>query len=355
MWNNAALTLQGAEIINALLSGSILQITKAAGGSETSDEPTQLTGLVAQKQEFKIENIKKSDGRRRVAVKLTTEGLTEEYQLRQIGLFGRLNGEKQDTLIMVVQDETGITIPTYEDMPGFTITFYLYLSVDNSAQVTVVSDNQEYITREDLQEAINGIDIHCVVVAASAPTDTSKLWVDTVNTCVKYWSSTDSEWKIAGKDAGVVRQATAPDNTNMLWIDTANEDALKYYNGTTWVEINQKGSAGVARQATPPEDTGTLWIDTGNSDALKYYNGTTWVEVTVSTGDIVTYDEATESEAGLMSASDKKKMNRHSGDGFVVASSAPSNTSKLWVDSGNGGIMKYYNGSAWKACPAVWG
>lgn len=255
---------------------------------------------------------------------------------------------------MVVQDETGITIPTAEDMPGFTVTFYLYLSVDNSAEVIVVTDNQEYITREELQEAINGIDIHCVVVADSAPTDTSKLWIDTVNTCVKYWSSSDSAWKIAGKDAGVVRQATAPSNTNMMWIDTANDDALKYYNGTTWVEVSNE-SAGVARQATPPTDTSILWIDTKNDDALKYYNGTTWVEVTVSTGDIVTYDEATESEAGLMSASDKKKMNRHSGDGFVVASSAPSNTSKLWVDTANGGIMKYYTGSAWKACPAVWG
>lgn len=44
-----------------------------------------------------------------------------------------------------------------------------------------------------------------------------------------------------------------------------------------------------------------------------------------------------------------------SGGGHVVSSTAPSNTNLLWVDTGNGGILKYYNGSAWTPIASTWG
>lgn len=40
---------------------------------------------------------------------------------------------------------------------------------------------------------------------------------------------------------------------------------------------------------------------------------------------------------------------------YHVGSTAPSNTKLLWVDTGNGGVLKYYNGSSWIATKAVWG
>lgn len=44
-----------------------------------------------------------------------------------------------------------------------------------------------------------------------------------------------------------------------------------------------------------------------------------------------------------------------SAGGHVVSSTAPSNTNLLWVDTGNGGILKYYNGSAWTPIASTWG
>lgn len=35
--------------------------------------------------------------------------------------------------------------------------------------------------------------------------------------------------------------------------------------------------------------------------------------------------------------------------GFVASSTAPVDTTKLWIDTGNSGIMKYYDGAAWVA------
>lgn len=41
--------------------------------------------------------------------------------------------------------------------------------------------------------------------------------------------------------------------------------------------------------------------------------------------------------------------------GYIRQSTAPQSTSLLWMDSGHGDIMKYYNGTAWVPQPSVWG
>lgn len=42
-----------------------------------------------------------------------------------------------------------------------------------------------------------------------------------------------------------------------------------------------------------------------------------------------------------------------SAKGFEFGTTAPTNTNLLWIDTTNGSILKYYNGSAWTAVNAV--
>ena len=44
-----------------------------------------------------------------------------------------------------------------------------------------------------------------------------------------------------------------------------------------------------------------------------------------------------------------------SGSGNYIGTSAPRDTSLLWIDTGNGGIIKYYNGSSWVPTASTWG
>ena len=67
-----------------------------------------------------------------------------------------------------------------------------------------------------------------------------------------------------------------------------------------------------------------LWIDTANDNALKYVD---------------TDGTVTELASG----------------GVSVGATAPTNTKLLWIDTGNGGVAKYWNGSAWTPTKAVWG
>ena len=46
-------------------------------------------------------------------------------------------------------------------------------------------------------------------------------------------SSTDGGGKSSG-GGGFVAQATAPEDTSLLWIDTSNNNIIKFYNGTAW-------------------------------------------------------------------------------------------------------------------------
>lgn len=58
---------------------------------------------------------------------------------------------------------------------------------------------------------------------------------------------------------------------------------------------------------------------------LQYKNGTAWTTIQIGSG------------------------------GSHVGTTAPSDTKLLWIDTGNGGIVKYHNGTSWVTTKAVWG
>lgn len=44
-----------------------------------------------------------------------------------------------------------------------------------------------------------------------------------------------------------------------------------------------------------------------------------------------------------------------SNSGIIKSDSAPSDINALWIDTANGGIAKYYNGTSWEVVKSVWG
>lgn len=99
------------------------------------------------------------------------------------------------------------------------------------------------------------------------------------------------------------------------------------YDGTYWiVEGNTKPSASDLYGAVPVEKAGVATGGTAGQ-VLAKKSGTDYdVEWITPVSDV-----------------------------FSASTTAPSNTKLLWIDTGNGGIMKYYNGSAWVAIASTWG
>jgi hypothetical protein len=52
---------------------------------------------------------------------------------------------------------------------------------------------------------------------------------------------------------------------------------------------------------------------------------------------------------------EKAKLANLSGKGAFIGANSPEDTGLLWVDTTSGGVMKFYNGTAWVSTKAVWG
>ncbi len=166
-------------------------------------------------------------------------------------------------------------------------------------------------------------------------------------------------------------QASAPSthNTGDLWIDTDDKNKLYRWNGTTWQNdqdaqiqdalTNAATAKSIAdrkivtfAQASQPSgttqnplDVGDLWIDTDDNNKIYRYSGSAWTPYTDSsalnaftTGTYATFVNATNQSLA-------KKITT------FYQSSAPSGaiSGDLWIDTGNGNILKRYSGSSWTA------
>ena len=58
-----------------------------------------------------------------------------------------------------------------------------------------------------------------------------------------------------------------------------------------------------------------------------------------------------EADAALVSVSASDNLSPK----LVKGTTAPANTNNFWIDTSLGGVLKYYNGTAWVAVKSTWG
>ncbi len=156
MWNDAVITNQGKELLAQWLQGGTFNLDKAATGQGTIS-PSLLMGqtnLVSQKQTMSIIHMEKVEGGIRVQLQLTSEGVTAGYTVNQIGIWASLSGGGSK-LAAIFQDDTGLTVPTYDEMPDFVFTFYATLQMNNEGEITVSIDPSTVVTRSDFNAHLN--------------------------------------------------------------------------------------------------------------------------------------------------------------------------------------------------------
>lgn len=156
MWNDAVITNQGKELLAQWLQGGTFNLDKAATGQGTVS-PSLLMGqtsLVSQKQTMSIIHMEKVEGGIRVQLQLTSEGVTTGYTVNQIGIWASLSGGGSK-LAAIFQDDMGLTVPTYNEMPDFVLTFYATLQMSNEGEITVSIDPSTVVTRSDFNAHLN--------------------------------------------------------------------------------------------------------------------------------------------------------------------------------------------------------
>ena len=144
-WEKTAYTDAGAALLAASVNGSALTITQAvAATGTTEDDLSTITALNGDAHDLSllgVETVVTSDNKpaRKVTIRIKGDG-PEGYILHQIGVYGKLAGDTEDTLLFVMQDEHGTEIPAADK--EFELEITVILAISNNASLAVEVDPQ---------------------------------------------------------------------------------------------------------------------------------------------------------------------------------------------------------------------
>lgn len=150
MWDSAVITNAGKSLLAQWLSGVVLNFDSAATGEGIVADAYLMaqTELTAQKQALSIVGSEKTESGIQLQLQCTSEGVTSPYVINQIGVWASLDGGAS-VLTAIFQDATGVSVPSYEEMPDYVFTFYAVLQISNTGEFTVTLDASALVTRTE--------------------------------------------------------------------------------------------------------------------------------------------------------------------------------------------------------------
>lgn len=179
-------------------------------------------------------------------------------------------------------------------------------------------------------------------------------WVDARDTTIAtaQAAATGAQATANGKNT-VYYQGTAPSGgtyrTGDVWFDTANSYRMSTWTGSAWqLTQDSKAARDLAAtknqtfiQGTAPTASaaGDIWIDTSNQNQLKRWSGSAWV------------DARDASIATAASAAASAQSTANGKNTVFYSATQPSTTNRVtgdtWFDTANGYRVSVWNGSAW--------
>ena len=213
-WSNAVVTNRGVLLLRRVLDGERLYLDFAQGGSGTAPPAALMaqTALVSKAQDLPIIGSASVDGGKMVSIQIMNHGLADGYHMQQIGIWAHI-GSEEPVLFAILQDESGIPIPSESAFPHFALKFHAVIAFSNEAEFHVVIDPSVFPFQA-------GLPIVSDVMPQSQPV--GALWFDT----------SGGPWEpggIGGSGGTVVIAGnvhigdTAPDDTELIWYDTGDK------------------------------------------------------------------------------------------------------------------------------------
>lgn len=146
-WNKSVFTTVGTDMMSEVLSGATMTITKAVGGSGTTEEASlaALTDVQEEKQTLKIlgiEDASDSTGNaagKRIKIQITNGDVEAGYILHQVGVYAKL-ADGDETLLLIMQDDRGVEIPSHTENSDFVIELFGVMAISNIANIKVTVD-----------------------------------------------------------------------------------------------------------------------------------------------------------------------------------------------------------------------
>lgn len=156
IWENSVITNKGIALQAKILSGESITITSVKTGAGSVDvvDLRSQTAVSDIKQTANVQGITSSDGTAVVHVLLTNDNLTEEYNLRQVGFYAT-DPDEGEILYAIAQNTEARMIPTYADMPGYSLLWNFHFSFSNDVNMTATIDPAGYVTLSVFESALS--------------------------------------------------------------------------------------------------------------------------------------------------------------------------------------------------------
>ena len=139
----------------------------------------------------------------------------------------------------------------------------------------------------------------------------------------------------SGKNYPVVLDGDGKAYVNVPWTDT-NTDT------NTWRPVKVNGTNLLT------DSTSALNFSTAGFATVTGSSGTVTLDTKIRK--VASVAEATDTSCVYLIPSSNGNLQQS----YIIASSAPADTTKIWVDSANSNIAKVWNGSAWSTLGSVW-
>lgn len=159
-FTEAAVTDAGNELLNEMMAGRYVKVTRAAGGQGTVEEAQlhEQTELKEEKQALSIIDDTVDKQGRTISVQIGNA--SETYKLEQIGVFGKLTAtpgtegeDGEETLLFILQDRQPIDVPD-TSAPTFMLNIYTHLNINNVGRFTVTIDKTGIVNIEFLEKKL---------------------------------------------------------------------------------------------------------------------------------------------------------------------------------------------------------
>ena len=222
IWENASLTEKGADLQNKLINGETLKITKVktGAGKVSAMYLRQQTEVANPVQELTIQPATIADDNIIIPVLLDNIGLTESYELWQVGFYAE-DPDEGEILYCIAQAAKGKDIPTEQESPGYSIVwnFHFKNSEENPFELSITPAG--LTSMRTFQEHANNVDIHVTLEEKNIFSDKyTKAEIDNKFSAFE----TNIDWKEA-----------VDTYTDILEMYPKPQDG---FNGTDWVAIS---------------------------------------------------------------------------------------------------------------------
>ena len=235
IWENASLTEKGADLQNKLINGETLKITKVktGAGKVSAMYLRQQTEVANPVQELTIQPATIADDNIIIPVLLDNIGLTESYELWQVGFYAE-DPDEGEFLYCIAQAAKGKDIPTEQESPGYSIVwnFHFKNSEENPFELSITPAG--LTSMRTFQEHANNVDIHVTLEEKNIFSDKyTKAEIDNKFSAFE----TNIDWKEA-VDTYTDILEMYPKPQDGWTVNVKDTDYTYRFNGTDWVAIS---------------------------------------------------------------------------------------------------------------------